>query len=30
MQACTVHTEHKHLQLLTACKLKSGGEKNIK
>ena len=29
MQAYTVHIEKKHLQLLTACKLKSGGEKNI-
>lgn len=29
MQARTVQIEHRHLQLLTACKLKSGGEKNI-
>lgn len=28
MQAYTVHIKHKHLQLLTTCKFKSG-EKNI-
>jgi len=30
MQAYTVHIGHKHLQLLAACELKSGGDKNIR
>jgi hypothetical protein len=29
MQAYTVHIKHKHLELLTVCKLKYGREKNI-